>query len=230
MCDESRSHGVGSTENLKRLGENSDPGVTATLGSITQGEQGGVAAKAENQGVTYTARTPGAAGNGIEIELEENRNQIETTVTENVANRTVLIRLAGDPVNNIVSVTTVTDVVSAVNDANLTLITASGSGSMIVRGVSWSTSGGTGVTESVDLTIDTGANATGTITVKVAGVDHTVAVTAGQTAAQVAAAIAAQLTADGVLGYSVNNPSGAIVRFTSTTQFMDVPDLTVSVN
>ncbi|MGG4497395.1 hypothetical protein [Brevibacillus reuszeri] len=164
------------------------------------------------------------------IELEENRNQIETTVTENVANRTVLIRLAGDPVNNIVSVTTVTDVVSAVNDANLTLITASGSGSTIVRGVSWSTSGGTGVTETVDLTIDTGANATGTITVKVAGVDHTVTVTAGQTAAQVAGAIAAQLTADGVLGYTVNNPSGAIVRFTSTTQFMDVPDLTVSVN
>ncbi|WP_103109022.1 hypothetical protein [Brevibacillus reuszeri] len=94
-------------------------------------------------------------------------------------------------------------------------------------------SGGTDEqTESTIFTVQTGASATGNITVKVGEVPHTVAVTAGQLPTQVAAAIAAQLTEDGVPGYSVINlPLSAIVQFTATTPNTDIsPNLTVSID
>ena len=234
MCDESRSHGVGSSENWSktRLGENSHLGVTAFFGTITQGQAGTeTVAESLNQGITYRAKTAGNDGNSINIRIQESTaTPSVTTVTENVASKVVSIYYAIDDVGR--SSTTVNDVVNAVNNGNLTLLSATGSGVSFIGPASLMTVGGTstGVTESVDLTVLTGAAVSGSISVMVSGIPHSVTLSAGQTPDEVAVAIAGKLSSDGVIGYTVSNPSGAIVRFTSTTSNTNVPDLMITLN
>ncbi len=234
MCDESRSHGVSSSENRRksRLGENSHLGVTAFFGTLIQGQAGTeTVAEALNQGITYIAKTAGNDGNSIHIRIEESTaTPSVTTVTENVASKVVSIHYAIDDVGR--SSTTVNDVVNAVNNGNLTLLSATGSGVGFIGPASLETVGGTstGVTESVDLTVLTGAAVSGSISVIVSGTPHSVTLSAGQTPDEVAAAITGKLSSDGMTGYTVSNPSGAIVRFTSTIPNTDVPDLLVTLN
>ncbi|MFP3576011.1 hypothetical protein [Brevibacillus sp. SIMBA_040] len=92
--------------------------------------------------------------------------------------------------------------------------------------------GSDGQTESTTFTVQTGATVTGSITVTVGGVPHTVAVTAGLMDWQVAAQIATKLNADVVPGYTVTSTIfSPTIQFTATTPNIDItPNLTVSID
>ncbi|WP_148040820.1 hypothetical protein [Brevibacillus nitrificans] len=180
-----------------------------------------------NQGITFTSKAAGSAGNSITINIKESlTNPPDVFVTENVDSKTVTIEFTSDDRGR--NTATVDGVVAAANTLEVTLLSASGMGTSLVYSATVKTSGA-GETESVDLTVETGARASGRITVTVFGIPHVVSV-AGQTPSQVAQAIATQLTSIGIPGYTVTNPSGAIVRFVSLTPNTNVPDITVSLN
>lgn len=213
-------------EAVWKIADNSGTGVAGSLGTITQG-QAAVAAQAATGTITYG--TP-VDGNTVTVDGTTFTKAAAGSATEfsTIAELTALIDALAD-VNATDDGTTITVTAAATGTAGNSIDLAASNATVSGATLSGGADAVNAVTESADFTVTAGATATGNVTVTVNGTAHTVAVVTGDTDAQVAGKIAAKLTADGVTGYAVSNPSGAIVRFVSTTASTNVADITVTV-
>lgn len=213
-------------EAVWKIADNSGTGVAGSLGTITQG-QAAVVAQAATGTITYG--TP-VDGNTVTVDGTTFTKAAAGSATEfsTIAELTALIDALAD-VNATDDGTTITVTAAATGTAGNSIDLAASAATVSGATLTGGADAVNAVTESADLTVTAGATATGNVTVTVNGTAHTVAVATGDTDAQVAGKIAAKLTADGVTGYAVSNPSGAIVRFVSTTASTNVADITVTV-
>jgi len=110
---------------------------TSAIGAGTGGGSA-TAASGEHEGVTFTAKAAGAAGNSIQVVFEKGGENIEVSVS----GTTITVKLAVDSQSDEIT-STVDDIVSAINnsDANA-LVTASGTGSTAVGTGSVTLAGG----------------------------------------------------------------------------------------
>lgn len=213
-----------------------DTGITGSFGAITQGSAvtPAVPSTLTNQGVTYTAVTPGVAGDAITVALvDPSANSAALGVA--VASNAITVNLATDGTGAIT--TTAADIVAAINgnSAASALVSASGTATTPVTAVgatnlaSGAAATGTDVTETVTLTVTGTASATGTLRVVLTNPakDVTVAVATGDTPTVVAGKI---ITALGTVpGYTLTNNNDGTITFTSTTANTNVADITVTV-
>ena len=139
---------------------------TSAIGAGTGGGSA-TAASGTLEGVTFTAKTAGAAGNSIKVVFED-PGEADKSISVSVSGNTITVSLATDGDSNIIS--TVDAIVSAITgdtDANA-LVTASGTGSTAV---------GTG---NVTLAGGADAGSGGNIdSLKVANVDNDATTTGG---------------------------------------------------
>lgn len=86
----------------------------------------------------------------------------------------------------------------------------------------------TGVTETANFTVNTGAAKAGNIIVTVNGTDYTVSISSGDNASNVATKIYNTLSGH-ISAYIVSNPSSGVLKFTSNSTNTNVQDMTVSI-
>lgn len=139
----------GSFENRTfHIGANQGDNMSISIGSLKAADLGNgtssgsaTAATGTLEDVSFTAVTPGAAGNGIQI-VFANPGSADQPLSISVAGNTITVNLATDNSGNIKS--TVDDIVAAINaDSNANnLVTASGTGTAAVNAGTVTLSGG----------------------------------------------------------------------------------------
>ncbi|MGG4498587.1 hypothetical protein [Brevibacillus reuszeri] len=231
MCDESRLHGVGLTENheVLWLGRNST-GVSG-LASVVDGTPGVAQVETATVGSWSTAAgdliimvtSGGVTADPVNVALDgtESANMIVNKIAETVTVTGYNITASNGKV-------ILTKQVPAENDTTLNFAINGSTNHTGVPDAPISANTTTGVAptaEVVTLAISSGATNAGNVIVTVNDTPTTVAVAAGDTQEQVAAKIGALLT---VAGYNVTVSNRDVV-FTSTTTG-NLPDLRVTLD
>lgn len=214
-------------------------GVTATVGTITQGNNEATKAIGSIGGITYTAKEAGSAGNTIYVSQGNNgiSNPLNVQVYDWTPN-SVLVGLETSstlvgPGPTQYEIKSTNNEVKAKVEAhtaasNLVDVTITGDGdSLAINGNVRLSGGSDGIKEKLDLTITHGSENDGTVNVTVNNSIYNVNVVAGDTTDIVALKVATALNGN-VEDYNVTALTN-VVTFTSKIQG-NVQDLLVSID
>lgn len=214
-------------------------GVTATVGTITQGNNEATKASGSIGSITYTAKEAGSAGNNIYVSQGNNgiSNPLNVQVYDWTPN-SVLVgletssTLVGPGPTQYEIKSTNNEVKDKVEThtaaSSLVEVTITGDGDSLATNGNVTLSGGSdGIKEKLDLTITHGSENDGTVNVTVNNSIYNVNVVAGDTTDIVALKVATALNGN-VEDYNVTALTN-VVTFTSKIQG-NVQDLLVSID